>query len=142
MLALRPPGATHRIPVLAASLLVLAGCGKPATEIAGTVTLDGAPLPDAVLDMFPISGVGKVSVATTDAGGRYRAVVSPGRLSVVILAARVVGQMPDATGGGMIDARKSIVPKRYESHDTTPLVAEPVEGQTTTIDFTLTSSGQ
>jgi hypothetical protein len=39
----------------------------------------------------------------------------------------------------MIDAVRSVVPKRYGSHGTTPLTAEPVEGQTTTVDFELTS---
>jgi len=105
--------------------------------ITGIVTLDGEPLPDAALDMFPISGVGKVSVAKTNADGRYRTTVSPGRLSVVVLATRVRGKKIDPTGEGMMDDMISVVPARYASHDQTPFIVDPIEGQVTTIDFEL-----
>ena len=133
---------TLRSIVLATVALCVAGCGRPATEITGTVTLDGAAIPDATLDFFPTSGVGKVSVAKTDAQGQYRTAVSAGKLSVVVLATKVVGQIPDRSEGGRTDDIRSVVPDRYRSHATTPLTAEPVEGKTTTIDFSLESSGK
>ena len=125
-----------------AAVFFVAGCGGPQTVITGTVTLDGKPLAEASLDMFPVSGVGRVSVAKTDANGRYETTASPVRLSVVVLATKVDGKTRDPEGGGMTDARTSIVPKWYTSHATTPLTAEPVENQTTTIDFSLTSAAK
>ena len=131
---------TLRSIVLATVASCVAGCGAPATVITGTVTLDGVAIPDATLDLFPTSGVGKVSVAKTDAQGQYRTAVSPGKLSVVVLATKVIGQVRDRSEGGMTDDIRSVVPDRYRSHAKTPLTAVPVEGKTTTIDLVLTSS--
>lgn len=133
-------GITPRRILFAIAAIFVAGCGRPATEITGTVTLDGVGLPDATLDFFPTSGVGRVSLTKTDARGQYRVAVSAGTLSVVILATKVVGQIPDRSEGGMKDDIRSVVPHRYRSHATTPLTADPVEGKTTTIDFALESS--
>lgn len=126
---------THIILAIAATFVT--GCGRPATEIRGTVTIDGITLPDATLDFFPVSGFGRVTVTKTDAQGRYHTTVSPAKLSVIVLATKVVGQIRDSSEGGLTDDIRSVVPERYRSHTTTPLVAEPVEGQTTTIDFAL-----
>jgi len=126
--------------VCMAAASFVAGCGQRQTVIIGTVTLDGKPLPEATLDMFPVRGIGRVSIARTDANGRYETRASPVRLSVVVLATKVDGKTLDPEGGGMIDAKTSIVPEWYTSHATTPLTAEPVEHQTTTIDFSLTSA--
>lgn len=141
MLSFRSPcdPALLRAMLFMAAVHSFAGCGGPQTVITGTVRLDGNPLVGATLDMFPVAGVGRVSTAKTDANGRYQTTASPVRLSIVVLATIVDGQIPDSTSGEMIDAVRSVVPKRYGSHDTTPLTAEPVEGQTTTVDFELTS---
>jgi hypothetical protein len=130
---------TVRNIVLLAATMWLIGCGRPATEIKGVVTLDGVAIPDATLDFFPVSGVGRVSVAKTNDQGQYHATVSPEKLSVVVLATKVIGKIPDRTEGGLTDDIRSVVPEQYRSHATTPLTADPVAGQTTTIDFALTS---
>ncbi len=67
----------HCIPALV--LLVMAlpctGCSRPARpplgEVTGTVTLDGQPLPRALVTFVPIAGPGRTSYAYTDSDGRY-----------------------------------------------------------------------
>lgn len=64
--------------LLAAALPWLAGCGKPEpppiVEAAGTITLDGKPLPSArirFIPMFPGFGAELVAEAVSDAQGRF-----------------------------------------------------------------------
>jgi len=130
-----------RAGVAVATLLVIAGCSPPATVITGLVSLDGAPLSQATLEFFPVSGRGKVSFATTDQTGRYRADVSPTKLTVVVTATKVGGKAPNPfdPNGEPIDRMVNAVPERFSYEEKTPLTADPVEGKTTTIDFALTS---
>jgi hypothetical protein len=132
---MRPGAATTSGTIVALLACLAVGCGSPQTVITGTVTLDGQPVANAILDMFPVSGIGRVTVARTDAEGRYRATVSPGKLSVVVLAQEPVGTLRD--GVEPIADMKSVVPHRYTLHAQTPLFAQPVEGQTTKIDLQL-----
>jgi len=124
-----------------AVLLVLAGCGSPTTIITGLVTLDGQPVPRAVLQFFPISGKGRVSFTKADDAGRYHVAVSPTKLSVVITATKIDGQEKDPydPDGPLIDRVVNYLPARYGYQEQTPLTADPVENETTTIDFALTS---
>ncbi|MGE3777879.1 MAG: carboxypeptidase-like regulatory domain-containing protein [Pirellulaceae bacterium] len=63
-----------------ASVLLLAGCGGGTPSnvgvVSGVVTLDGQPLPDAIVTFTP-AGTGSVVRATTDAAGKYQLVYSP-----------------------------------------------------------------
>jgi len=124
-----------------AVLLVLAGCGSPTTVITGLVTLDGQPVPRAALEFFPASGKGRVSFTKADDAGRYRVSVSPTELSVVITATKIDGQEKDPydPDGPLIDRVVNYLPARYGYQEQTPLTADPVESETTTIDFALTS---
>ena len=127
--------------LILAAVILAGGCGQPQTVLTGLVTLDGKPIAGANLEFFPINGVGRVSVTETDASGRFRVTVAPSALSVTVIAIEVVGKIPDpAFPGSMIDDARDVFPQEYASHETTPLTAEPVEGQTTTIDFALTST--
>ena len=127
--------------LILAAVILAGGCGQPQTVLTGLVTLDGKPIAGANLEFFPINGVGRVSVTETDASGRFRVTVAPSALSVTVIAIEVVGKIPDpAFPGSMIDDARDVFPQQYASHETTPLTAEPVEGQTTTIDFALTST--
>ena len=129
--------------LILAAVILAGGCGQPQTVLTGLVTLDGKPIAGANLEFFPINGVGRVSVTETDASGRFRVTVAPSALSVTVIAIEVVGKIPDpAFPGSMIDDARDVFPQEYASHETTPLTAEPVEGQTTTIDFPLTSAGK
>lgn len=128
--------------LLTLTIVGLAGCGEPATVISGVVTLDGQLVPKATLEFFPVSGRGKVSFAIADDQGRYRADSSPTKQAVVITAMKVVGKAknPMAPDGSPVDALENILPERFSHREKTPLTADPVEGKTTTIDFSLESS--
>jgi hypothetical protein len=126
------------------ALLVQIGCGSRVTMITGLVTFDGQPVPRATLEFFPVSGRGRVSFTNTDDAGRYSVTVSPTTLSVVITAPKVDGQEknpydPDAP---LIDRVVNYLPALYGYQEKTPLRADPVENQTTTIDFALTSDAK
>lgn len=127
-----------------AAALGICGCGNPATVIEGLVSLDGQPVPNASLEFFPVSGKGRVSVTKTDATGRYRVAVWPTPLKVIVTATKIDGKVQDPYGpnGQMMDRVVNALPENYGYQEKTPLTAEPVEGKTTTIDFSLESSGR
>jgi hypothetical protein len=105
-------------------LLAGLGCGRetgPAlVRVQGTVTLDGAPLPDGSLTF-----VGMATKAAAGGGtikdGKFSFSLPAGAYRVQVFATRVV---PGKTIPGMGDApvRESIVPSRYNS--ATTLTAE------------------
>jgi len=127
-----------------AAAISICGCGNPATVIEGMVSLDGQPVPNASLEFFPVSGKGRVSFTKTDATGRYRVAVWPTPLKVIVTATKIDGKVQDPYGeeGQMIDRVVNTLPEKYGYEEKTPLVAEPVEGKTTTIDFALESSAK
>ena len=121
---------------LAAALLLasLAGCSRsnrpPLGEVAGTITLDGRPLPAAAVHFTP-DGPGRTSLGSTDSAGGYRlrylrdiAGANLGRHTVRIMTAT------EENGG------REILPPRY--HAATVLEAT-VQSGTNQIDFSLQS---
>ncbi len=65
-----------RLPIFCLGIaLAAAGCSRSdrpeLAEVEGMVTLDGQPLPDALV-LFTPEGQGRTSQALTDAEGRYR----------------------------------------------------------------------
>lgn len=122
-------------------ILSFAGCSKPATVITGLVAFDGQPVSKASLEFFPVSGKGRVSFTKTDATGRYCVAVWPAPLKVIVSATKADGKVQDpfAPKGQLIDRMVNALPEKYGHQEKTPLIAEPVEGKTTTIDFTLES---
>ena len=127
--------------LILSAIIFVGGCGRPQTVLTGRVTLDGKPIAGADLEFFPINGVGRVSFTETDASGRYRVTVAPTALSVTVIAIELVGKIPDPVfSGSMIDDARDVFSQEYASHETTPLTADPVAGQTTTLDFALTST--
>jgi len=112
------------------------GCSRP-TRVAGVVTLDGEPLPAAVVQFFPISPQGQTAATQTDDKGRYWVNVSPNPMRVVIRAQKVVGQVED--GGSAVDAVEELVPVKYRDPGSVLLKVEPRAGEVTAADFALTS---
>jgi hypothetical protein len=119
----------------------MAGCGKPSTVITGMVTIDGRPVPGAVMEFFPTAGDAPTAGAFTNEAGRYRARVSSTKYTVCISASRVTGQknvrdpaFPDVTTA---EVREQYLPSRYTQQHTTPLTVTAVADQTTTFDFPL-----
>jgi hypothetical protein len=118
------------------------GCGAPATTVTGIVTFDGEPTPGASIQFYPADGKGQPAGGTTDDFGRFRVVVSSGRQKVVISkreVTRFVEDKNDLVDGGT-KIVEELLPARYAAIATTPLTADPVAGQTTTLDFALTST--
>ncbi len=60
---------------MALLFIAVAGCGgrSDLATVSGTITLDGAPLPDAMVMFTPITG-GRPAAGRTDAQGRYELV--------------------------------------------------------------------
>jgi len=147
---------------LSGFLLLLAGCGvKTAADYSkldlvpgsGTVTLNGQPLPDAVV-MFENPEDGTLCVGLTDASGRYelqvdsrKKGVTTGRKVVRIsTATRIPGLNVGFDGeggageevgeGAPAGPPQELVPARYNKES--QLTVEVTRNQTT-YDFALTS---
>lgn len=125
-----------------AACLGLTGCGKSRTLLSGTVTLDGSPLPEAVLQFTPVGPQGRTGAARTDANGRYTVELSPHQVRVAISARTVVGQERDGIDGPMVDVFKERVPARFSDLRKSELSVIPKDGERTVADFTLTTDGR
>jgi len=147
-------------------LLILPGCGNriPVTPVTGTITLNGAPVENAMVTFIPDSS-GTVATATTDKTGKYilktyrgdktALGAFPGGYKVTVVK-RVQTDFPesdfenltpekeaelmnkiDTTLKGRAPNYKYLVPKKYESQQTSGLTAEvPTKGKTA-CDFDL-----
>lgn len=120
--------------ILTAAIPALAGCSKsdrpPLGAVAGVVTLDGQPLPEALV-LFTPDGPGRTSRALTDNEGRYELAylrdimgADLGRHTVRILT------VTDDNGG------KERLPKRYHAATTLEAHVEPGDNA---VDFALMS---
>src|SRR5688500_10210408 len=78
--------------VLLLAAAVSLGCGKPRPDdvglTSGQVTLDGAPLPDALVTFAPQDANGSTMLATTDSNGNYRGEAHVGQHAVTIITYR------------------------------------------------------
>jgi hypothetical protein len=116
----------------AIALACLSGCSRsdrPSLgRVGGTVTLDGAPLP-AALVVFTPEGPGRLAMATTDTAGRYELVVLRDIAGAHVgpHTVRITTATEDRSG-------KEILPARY--HRQTELKAT-VEPGSNTLDFPL-----
>lgn len=120
--------------LVAFTLLMIIGCGPPATTVNGTVTLDGEPLPAAAIMFYPAAGDGPTSHAFSDATGRFSATIFPKKTSVTVSLYKPTGEVRDGE-----PVAEQAVPARYVDRETTILLIEPVEGKNTVCDFTLTT---
>lgn len=128
--------------VVIVGLSVVAGCGPRATVVTGVVTLDGAAVAGASVQLFPVGSQGQPAGATTDAAGRFWAKVSPVPLRVLVSKRKFGGYVEDPLDptGGRIAVVDEVLPAKYADLQTTPLTAEPRAGQTTTVKFSLTTA--
>ena len=125
--------------ILIPALLVCLGCGaSDVGYVEGTVTMDGSPLPDAMVTFQPESG--RPSYGRTDANGRYELVYTrnekgavPGKHTVSI--STLQGGDPDA-GGELVPEK---VPAKYNTR--TELTRE-VQAGSNEFDFELSSEGE
>lgn len=116
------------------ALACLAGCSRsdrpPLGRVGGTVTLDGVPLP-AALVVFTPDGPGRSAMATTDTAGRYELAF------LRDIAGANLGTHTVRITTATEDRRsKEILPARY--HRKTELTATVEPGENT-LDFRLLS---
>jgi hypothetical protein len=136
---------------LAASLLVLwgvVGCagsdGLNRQPVTGSVTLDGTPLDKGTIRFMPTTTEATTETSTTSSGGKYTfgkdSGPVPGEYKVSISA---VDDPNIQAKDGMVPGEyrpptnKDKVPAKFNSNTT--LTAKVQSGQSSPIDFTLTS---
>ena len=129
---------------LMVALMVQVGCGPSGPEIArvqGTVTMDGKPLPNAIIMFVPVGG--RPSVSETDANGKYVLEFSGGRKGAIPGMNRVeinTGRLAYEKDGKNYPAVKESVPAQYNRLTTLEFNVEA--GKNNTADFALKSGGK
>ncbi len=111
----------------------------PVFPVAGQLTMDGQPMPDAQIFFFPVESVPKGASkirphATTDEEGNFRVATYGVEDGAPVGEYRVTvswkGENSTTTGGDT-DDRPEKVPARYRNPQTTRLKATVTEGQNT-----------
>ena len=126
-------------------LSFVVGCGPGGPEIArveGTITMDGKPVPGAMVLFVPIGG--RPSGAETDANGKYvlefgsagRKGAIPGKNRVEITTARLAYERD----GKNFPAVKENIPAQYNRNTTLEFDVE--KGKKNIADFELKSGGK
>ena len=123
-----------------AILLAAVGCGRPnMAKVSGTVTSQGSPVADAIVQFVPTKGPG--AAGRTDTEGQFSlTTLKPG--DGAFLGAFRVTVQPFVPGNDPDNPRpppppRSDIPDRYRTVDKTPITAEVVVGKKNIIDFTL-----
>lgn len=134
-------------------LMIGCGDGKIDTEsVVGVVTLDGAPLADAMVNFTPaVEGKGTPSYAKTDAAGKYQlqtllgnadAGTTPGEYIVTVskIELKETGKTIENSDGTKSPEKESeeLLPKKYTDAKTSDLKATVAPGANT-FDFDLKS---
>lgn len=137
--------------VLVLTSLLCLGCGDSGPDrgyVEGTVTMDGEPLPDAVVTFQP-EDTGRPSYGRTDENGEYELQYTSDKKGALVGSHRVSistherggsaegGYGADEAGGAKGSPEK--VPAQY-NYDTE--LRETVESGNNTIDFELSSEGE
>jgi hypothetical protein len=124
--------------------LVLTGCGpKDMGRVSGTVTLDGKPLPDAVIQFQPTNGE-RPSAAATDSAGRYElmyATTTKGaRVGEHAVTISTYSEFKvDEETGNRSPGSPELLPAKYNIKSE---LKKTVEAGNNTIDFELDSKGE
>ena len=130
--------------LLMIALMLQVGCGPSGPEIArvqGTVTMDGKPLPSAIIMFVPVGG--RPSVSETDANGKYVLEFSGGRKGAIPginLVEINTGRLAYEKDGKNYPAVKESVPVQYNRLTTLEFNVEA--GKNNTADFALKSGGK
>lgn len=127
------------------SLGLIAGCGSDGpqlAEVSGKVTLDGKPVPNAVVTFNPLTAGGSNSLGKTDAQGVYRLEFSQdkkgamlGEHEVEIVTKKIAkSDLPD--DGSVVATEFVEIPAKYRKRGSVKAV---VENKSNTINFELDS---
>jgi hypothetical protein len=136
---------------LFAVLALVHGCGSnnPETmEVTGTVTLDGKPVPDAIVTFLPQDGR-RSATGSTDAGGSYSLATFelgdgafPGKHGVAIYSKFAPAMRGEASPDGSKQsiASGTAIPKQYGLPATSGLTADVTRDGENVFDFEMTSA--
>jgi hypothetical protein len=115
-------------------VVLVSGCSEPTHTVKGSVSIDGAPLPEGYIAFVPDgSGEGGGSEIKN---GSYSLQTAPGKYRVEISASKLMPLPPGQTGmDGAREELRQYIPERYNAR-TELKVDVPVEG---TADFQLDS---
>ncbi|MBP3960217.1 hypothetical protein J8F10_33740 [Gemmata sp. G18] len=125
---------------LAALLLTcafLAGCGgPPRAEVTGTVTLDGVPVENGIIQFYPAGGAGQSAGGGIE-NGKYKVDASVGEMTVTINASKVVGKhkLFDTKESPEVDTIQELVPPEYNKQSTLKITLKP--GVNESVNFEL-----
>ncbi len=127
------------------ALVLLAGCGMNSNResVEGTVTLDGKPLSEGLIQFIPQQGTGGPSAGAGIAEGRFSIArdksIFPGKFRVEITAARKTGRKIESpiAPGRFADETVQYLPARYNLQS--ELTAEVTAGGSNQFEFELTS---
>ncbi|MBI1347214.1 hypothetical protein GC163_13100 [bacterium] len=118
------------------------GCGSAPTgpkmvPVSGTVSFDGAPVPEGRIQFRKTDGDGR-AFATDIKEGSYSLDAEPGRMEIVITASRLIPGKFDNSNGTPEPVGEMYIPPQY--NDATSLVAEVKDGGDNVFPFDLTSA--
>ncbi len=132
--------------VIGCGLLSFSGCGSDGpqlAEVAGTVTVDGKPIPNAVLTFIPTGG--STSYGKTDAQGKYKLMFTDSKSGAMLGTHNVEievkryskDEVNEMKAAGLEASSEFVpIPKKYKQPGA--LTADVKKGGNT-IDFTMTS---
>lgn len=125
------------------------GCGKKSpwetAVVTGTVTLNGAPVTNALIEFIP-NGDGPSSVGDISPEGKYElaltngeagAVVGTHQIQIVCMEAGSVDIDEEGVTESGGEAPPCEVPKKFEAATTSGLTADVKSGEPNVIDFAL-----
>ena len=130
--------------LVAALAMCCVGCGGDMGRVTGTVTLDGKPLPEAIITFYPQGGEGgRASAGMTDENGKYELTFSRtekgakvGEHLVTITTAVDAG---DYSEGNEESINAEQVPTKYNAKSE---LKEQVKSGNNEINFELDSEGE
>jgi len=134
-------GPARAVAVTAVALIILGGCGTGGPDLAplsGTVSLDGRPLEQGLVQFVPETGTGPAAVGSIT-GGRFvaetagRSGARPGRYRV-----RIESRAPPADETDTLP--RSLVPERYGNPATSGIVYAVEAGRENEVEIALQGS--
>ncbi|QEG29768.1 hypothetical protein GobsT_45660 [Gemmata obscuriglobus] len=123
----------------AVALAFMAGCGgPPKAQVSGTVTFNGEPIENGIIQFYPAGGAGQTAGGGIE-NGKYQLETSTGEMTVTINASKVVGKraMYDTPDSPKVDVLKELIPAEYNTTSTLKVTLKP--GVNEKVDFNLKS---
>lgn len=128
--------------VLSIGILGLAlagGCGgQTKAQVSGTITLDGVPVENGVIQFYPTGGAGQTAGGGIE-NGKYKVEASVGEMTVTVTASKVVGKQKlyDTPDSPVVDKVVEVIPDEYNKVSTLKVTLKA--GANQNVDFELKS---